>query len=71
MATLQSCQNELNSIIRELENIEDGVRSDFVGIGEKNCADCIAMIVSKYRYVKRILDKVDTNKLADWINGEG
>jgi hypothetical protein len=54
-----------------LENIEDGVRGDFVGIGEKNCADCIAMIVSKYRYVKRILDKVDTNKLADWINGEG
>ena len=71
MATLKECQNELNSIIRELEKIEQGVRGDFAGIGEKNCADCIDMIVSKYKNVKKILDNVDTNKLADFVNAEG
>lgn len=71
MATLKSCQTELASIIRELSAIEEGIRNDFIGIGEKNCAVCVEEIVSKYRYVKRVLDKVDTNKLADWVNGEG
>ena len=70
MATLKECQNELNSIIKELEAIEDGIRADFSGIGEKNCADCISVIVSKYRSVKKSLDNVDTNKIADALNGE-
>ena len=71
MATLKECQNELASIIRELEAVEDGVRNGFVGIGQEKCADCIAVIVDKYRDVQRILNKVDTNKLADFVNGEG
>ena len=71
MATLKECQNELASIIRELESIEEGVRNGFVGIGQNYCADCIDKIVSKYKGVKRTLDKVDTNKLADFVKGEG
>jgi hypothetical protein len=71
MATLKGCQNELASIIRELEAIEEGVRYDFVGIGQNYCADCIDRIVSKYKSVQKILSKVDTNKLADFVNGEG
>ena len=70
MATLNSCKNELKSIIRELEAIEEGVRNNFDGIGQDLCADCIEGVIEKYRYVLRKLNGVDTNRIADFINGE-
>ena len=52
-AELSSIKRELNSIIRELESISAGVRSDFVGIGNEKCADCIDKVISLYYYVKQ------------------
>ncbi|MBQ7016708.1 MAG: hypothetical protein IJN10_07135 [Firmicutes bacterium] len=71
MASLNYCRSELQSIINELVSIEEGVRYDFKGIGQQHCADCLDTIISKYRYVLRQLNNVDTNRLADFINGEG
>ena len=70
MATLNSCKNELQSIINELVAIEDGVRYDFQGIGQDNCADCLEVIIRKYRYVLNRLNNVNTNRIADFINGK-
>ena len=70
MATLNSCRNELQSIINELVAIEDGVRYDFKGIGQNFCADSLDTIINKYRYVLKRLNNVDTNRLADFINEE-
>ena len=70
MATLNSCRNELRSIINELNAIEDGIRYQFSGIGQENCADCIESVINKYRYVLNRLNNVDQNRLADFINGE-
>lgn len=71
MATLNSCKEDLRAIIRELVSIEEGVRNNFSGIGQQYCADCLDAVIGKYRYVLRRLEQVDTNRLADFINGEG
>ena len=71
MATLNSCKAELRSIIGELNSIEAGIRSEFSGIGEDLCADCISGVIRKYEYVLRRLERVDTNFVADWVHGEG
>ena len=65
---LEECKNEMRSIIRELRDIEWGVRRDFTGIGEQLCGDCIDKIASKYDYVSRELNKVNYNLLASLIN---
>ena len=70
MATLNSCRNELRSIINELKDIENGIRQNAVGLGENRCADALNGVINKYEYVLRKLNNVDTNRLADWINGE-
>lgn len=70
MATLNSCKRELRSIIRELSSIEEGIRSSFSGIGQDRCADCLDVVIGKYQYVLNRLEQVDTNRLADFINGE-
>lgn len=70
MASLNSCKSELRSIIRELESIEEGVRSSFVGIGQDHCANSLDAVIRKYQNVLYRLEQVDTNRLADFINGE-
>lgn len=64
--TLGEARSELRSIINELSAIENGIRSDFDGIGEDYCADCVAMIIRKYEGVLSRLNRVDRNRLADW-----
>lgn len=64
--TLNECRSELNSIIRELRDIEYGVRHDFSGIGEGLCGDCIDKIADKYEGVLRRLNRVNYNRLASW-----
>jgi len=70
MASLKYCRNELQSIINELESISSGIRSSFKGLGQDKCADSLDVIISKYRYVLRKLNNVDTNRVADFINSE-
>ena len=64
--TLGVAKSELRSIINELVAIEDGIRSEFKGIGEEYCADCVARIVRKYEVVLSLLNRVDSRRLADW-----
>ena len=64
--TLGEAKSELRSIISELVAIEDGIRSEFKGIGEEYCADCVARIVRKYEVVLSLLNRVDSRRLADW-----
>lgn len=70
MATLSSCKRELASIIRELQSIEDGIRYDFIGIGQEKCADCVGRVVEKYQSVQRRLNQVNMNRLAEWALGD-
>lgn len=66
--TLNEARRELRSIISELWSVENGIRSEFEGIGEGFCADCVANIAHKYEGVLRRLNNVNTNRLADWVN---
>ena len=70
MATLNECKSELNSIIRDLENAEWEIRRAGLHVGEDKCADLVAHIAERYRYVQRKLDSVDYNRLAEWFLGE-
>ena len=64
-AELASIKRELNSIISELDSIASGVRRDFVGIGNDQCANCIDRVTNQYRYVKRKLDNMDTSTVTE------
>lgn len=64
-AELASIKRELASIISELEDISGGVRRDFVGIGNDQCANCIDRVTNQYRYVKRKLDNMDTSTVTE------
>lgn len=64
-AELASIKRELNSIISELDSISSGVRRDFVGIGNDQCANCIDRVTNQYRYVKRRLDNMDTSTVTE------
>ena len=66
-AELNSIISELNSIISELESISNGVRSDFVGIGNQRCADCIDGVVSNYYTARNKLNNLDTETIAEWF----
>lgn len=61
----ESIKRELQSIIKELDNIAYGVRRNFTGIGNDRCAQSIYSIADDYRYVKRKLDKIDTSKMSE------
>ena len=62
---LNCIKNELDSIISELESIENGVKKDFVGIGNEQCAACIDRVLNKYYYVRRCLRNLDTTTVTE------
>jgi len=68
MASLDECKNELRSILNELRDIEWGVRHDFVNIGQNLCGNCIDKVADKYDGVLSRLNRVDQNRLADWVS---
>lgn len=69
---LESIKAELNSIIKELEDISGHIRHDFVGIGNDKCANCIDKILSNYYTVKRKLNNMDTNTIMEsFLNSNG
>lgn len=67
--SLNECRRELRAIIRDLRDIEYGVRRDFSGIGQDLCGNCIDKIADKYEGVLTRLNRVDQNKLAEWVTG--
>ena len=69
---LASIKKELSSIIRELEDISRGVKRDFTGIGNEQCAACIDRVVNQYYTVKKKLDKIDTTTVTEsWAKSHG
>ena len=38
--------SEINSIIKELENISNGLKKEFIGIGNEKCAECIDNVIN-------------------------
>lgn len=64
-AELASIKRELNAIISELDDISNGVRRDFAGIGNEQCANCIDKVTNQYRGVKRSLDNMDTSTVTE------
>lgn len=61
---LDLIKNELNSIIRELNDISTNVRYGFKGIGSEKCADCISSVVNQYNYAQRKLSNVNTTAVT-------
>ena len=59
-AELLSIMRELDSIIFELESISAGIRNDFTGIGNEQCAAAIDRILSYYYEYRRQLSNIDT-----------
>jgi hypothetical protein len=61
---LQACRNELQSIITEMQRIEQGIRRDFRGVGQDKCADGVARMIAHYRRVLITLNSVRENILT-------
>lgn len=57
---LIAIKTELRSIIKELQEVSDGVRGNFKGIGNEQCATCIDRVVDNYEKVEKELNKIDT-----------
>lgn len=68
MATLDSCKCELRSIINELYSIRSGISRDFCGIGHENCLTAIDGVIDQYEYLQYLLNNVDTNRIAEFVN---
>lgn len=64
-AELASIKTELNSIIRELEDISYGLRTKFTGIGNEQCAQCIDRVIGQYETVRRKLNTMDTSTVTE------
>lgn len=58
-------KKELQDIATELDNIANGVRRDFIGIGNDKCANSISSSAKHYRDVKAQLEKMDLSALSD------
>lgn len=62
---LYQIKRELQSIITELDNIAAGIRRDFTGIGNEQCASCVSRVSAQYRTVKSKLDHMDLSKVTE------
>ena len=56
---------ELNSIIKELEDISSGVKKDFKNIGSEQCSACLNRAVGNYKSVRKKLENLDSSKLKE------
>ena len=70
-----SIMKEMDSIISELDSISSGVRKDFVGIGNEECANCINGVINQfYAYKDRMKDmdiKIVNFKIVSEGGGQG
>jgi len=71
MPSLNDCRATLRSIISDMRSIEADIRSSGYGLGQDLCADCVQRVADRYENnVLSRLNRVDSNRLADWVNGE-
>lgn len=62
---LYSIKTEFNSIIRELESIRDGIKRDFVGIGNDVCASRLTDVLNSHYKARKSLNSVDISKVTE------
>lgn len=62
---LNSIKQELQSIIRELDDVAYGLDADFSNIGNDKAASCVSSVASRYRRVKQKLDNVNVDKVTE------
>jgi len=65
---LNECKVEMRNIVRELRDIEWGVKRDFSNIGQDLCGNCIGNIAGRYENVSRQLDSVSQNLISTLVN---
>jgi hypothetical protein len=58
MKIIDSLIVETLSIARELDEISQGIKREFMGIGADKCAAAIQFMANKYRYVSNELRKI-------------
>lgn len=62
---LSSIKSELRSIIREMKDISDGLKSDFEGIGSEKCAKAVLNAVSQLEYANQKLNNLNTTAVTE------
>ena len=62
---LNVIKQDLQSIIDELEDIARGIKKDFEGIGNEQCASVISEEAKRYLEAKQKLDKIDIDKIKE------
>ena len=68
--TLEQARTEMRSIIEELEDIEQGIRRDFRGIGQDRCANCVRAIAGYYRHtVLHHLNSMEQSRISQALRG--
>lgn len=61
---LNRIKNDFGSLINELKDIAFGIRKDFQGIGNDQCASCVENLINQCVAAKSKLENIDTNKLS-------
>lgn len=62
-STLGHYQQELDQIIKELKNIEAGLRINFKNVGNEECADCVRSVINKFEVASSRLHSVSPSKI--------
>lgn len=56
---------ELQNIVNELNEIANGIQSDFKGIGNEQCASSIRNVSDKCRTARRKLQNINMDRLGN------
>ncbi len=69
-AEIADIRIQLNSLIRTMRNVADGVEHDFYGVGNEICARSIRDVAGKYDTVLRVLNSINVSDAFERINGK-
>jgi len=56
---------ELQKVINELESISKGIRQEYEGIGNVECANCLDKVIDQYELAKSKLNSIDCSSQSD------
>jgi len=60
---LEAIKRTLNTQVTELENIQNGIRKDFTGIGNDVCAKKLDPVITRLKKAQRLLNNLDTTTI--------
>lgn len=67
---LTEVSSKIDFIIKELDDISNGVRSNLDGIGNDICASSLEAMADNYRDIKRKVDNVSNEELEQCRKNE-